>query len=115
MSSAYLAAVKARRTYYPLKKESPIDDKRIQEIVSEAVLHAPSSFNSQSTRVVVLLKEEHEKLWEIAKTAVKAVAPPAQYATTEKKLEMFQGAYGSVSFPFILHTSLNFTPTLDMN
>lgn len=115
MSSAYLAAIKARRTYYPLKKESPIDNKRIQEIVSEAVLHAPSSFNSQSTRVVILLNEEHDKVWEITKTALKAIVPPAQFAITEQKLNMFQGAYGSVSCISILYTALNFTPTLDMN
>jgi uncharacterized protein len=97
MSSDYLAAVKARRTYYPLKKESPIDDRKIQEIINQAVLHAPSPFNSQSSRVVVLLKDEHDKLWDIAKTALRAVVPTDQYPATEQKLSMFQGAYGTVS------------------
>lgn len=98
MSSEYLAAVKARRTYYPLKKESTISDKRIEEIVGQAILHAPTSFNSQSSRAVVLLKDEHNKLWDIAKTALKAVVPEEQYPTTEQKLNMFQGAYGTVLF-----------------
>ena len=57
MSSQYLVAVKARRTYYHLKKESPIDDGKIQEIIGQAILHAPSSFNSQSSRSIVLLKD----------------------------------------------------------
>jgi predicted oxidoreductase (fatty acid repression mutant protein) len=97
MSSEYLTAVKARRTYYPLKKESPTSDKKIEEIVSQAILHAPSSFNSQSSRAVVLLNSEHDKLWDIAKAALKAIVPEAQYAATEQKLNMFQGAYGTVS------------------
>jgi uncharacterized protein len=97
MSSDYLAAVKARRTYYHLKKESPIDDRKIQDIISQAVLHTPSAFNSQSSRVVVLLKEEHNKLWNIAKTALKTVISADQYPATEQKLNMFQGAYGTVS------------------
>ena len=97
MSSEYLTAVKARRSHYPLKKESPISDKRIEEIVSQAILHAPSSFNSQSSRAVVLLKGEHDKLWDFAKTALKAIVPEAQYSTTEQKLNMFQGGYGTVS------------------
>jgi hypothetical protein len=96
MSSEYLTAVKARRTYYALGKESPIDDKRIKEIISQAVLHAPSSFNSQSTRVILLLNKEHDRLWDIAKTALKAVVPSDQYPATEQKLNMFQGAYGTV-------------------
>merc|ERR1711977_155998 len=72
-SKAFLETVKARRTYYALKKESTISDAKIQEIIKEAVLHVPSSFNSQSTRVVLLVKEEHDKLWDIAKETFKAV------------------------------------------
>ena len=101
MSSAYFSAVKARRTIYTLKKESTIDDKKIEEIVSQTILHAPSSFNSQSTRVVILLKEEHNKLWDIAKDALKAVVSAEQYAATEQKLNMFQGAYGTVNYFFV--------------
>ena len=101
MSSAYFSAVKARRTIYTLKKESTIDDKKIEEIVRETILHAPSPFNSQSTRVVVLLKEEHNKLWDIAKDALKAVVSAEQYAATEQKLNMFQGAYGTVNYFFV--------------
>ena len=97
MSQTFLDTIKARRTYYPLKNESPIDDKKIQDIVTQALLHTPSSFNSQSTRVVVLLKGEHEKFWEITKTAIKAIVPAEAYPASEQKLNMFKGAYGSVS------------------
>lgn len=96
MSQAFLDAIKTRRSVYPLKKESPIDDKKIQDIVSQALLHTPSSFNSQSTRVVVLLKGEHEKFWEITKAAIKAVVPADAYPASEQKLDMFKGAYGTV-------------------
>ena len=101
MSSAYLSAVKARRTIYTLKNESTIDDKMIEKIISQAVLHTPSSFNSQSTRVIVLLKEEHKKLWDIAKDALKSVLSPEKYAATEQKLNNFQGAYGTVGCLFL--------------
>jgi predicted oxidoreductase (fatty acid repression mutant protein) len=104
MSSAYLSAVKARRTIYTLKKESTIDDKKIEKIISQAVLHTPSSFNSQSTRVVILLKEEHNMLWDIAKDALKAVVSAEQYTATEQKLNKFQGAYGTVSCLFRFST-----------
>ena len=63
-SSKVFDAVKSRRSYYQLEASSPIADDAIHEIVKEAVLHVPSSFNSQSTRVVVLLAGEHKKLWE---------------------------------------------------
>jgi hypothetical protein len=97
MADNFLAAIKARRTYYQLEPSSTISDERIQEIVNHVVLHTPSSFNSQSTRVLVLLGEEHQKLCgDIAKPAVKAVAPAEAWPTTEKKLSGFQNAYGTV-------------------
>ena len=98
-STPFLEAVKNRRTIYQLKKESPISDAKIQEIVTDALLHVPSSFNSQSTRMVILLKEEHAKLWDIAKDVLKAIVPAEQYSGTEQKLNGFQAAYGTVSFP----------------
>lgn len=97
MSAApFLEAVAKRRTYYPLEKKSPISDARIQEIIKEAILHVPSSFNSQSTRVVLLVKSEHEKLWDIAIEVLKGVVPADAFASTEQKLNMFKGAYASV-------------------
>jgi uncharacterized protein len=94
---------KTRRTYYGLKPESPISDDKIHEIAQQAVLHTPSSFNSQSTRVLVLLGDEHKKLWEtIVKPAVKAVAPPEAWEGSEQKLNGFAQGYGTilVSHPF---------------
>jgi hypothetical protein len=60
----FFDAVVERRTYYQLNKESPISDKRITEIAEKALLHVPSSFNSQSTRLVVLLNNDHEQFWD---------------------------------------------------
>ncbi|KAL2064610.1 hypothetical protein VTL71DRAFT_3747 [Oculimacula yallundae] len=97
-SKAFLETIKNRRTYYALKKESPISDAQIQEIIKEAILHVPSSFNSQSTRVVLLVKEEHNKLWEITKGILQAIVPKEQWAGTEQKLNGFKAAYGTVLF-----------------
>ena len=97
-SSEFLTAVKNRRTYYQLKKESTISDAKIQEIITEALLNCPSSFNSQSTRIVLLVKEEHNKLWDIAKETLKAIVPAEQYPATETRLNGFQAAYGTVCF-----------------
>ena len=55
-------AVQHRRTIYQLTKKSTISDEKIKDILTTAVEHVPSSFNSQSARLVVLLKEEHTKV-----------------------------------------------------
>lgn len=97
-ANAFLDAVKARRTYYPLSKDLPISKERIDEIVKTALANVPSSFNSQSNRVVVLHGAEHEKFWDIATGVLKAIVPADQWEGTAGKMAMFKGAAGSVLF-----------------
>ncbi|KAE9992523.1 hypothetical protein EG327_008660 [Venturia inaequalis] len=98
-SKSFAEAVQERRSYYQLNKESPISDTQLEEIVKDAVLHTPSSFNSQSTRLVVLLHGEHDKFWEITKEVLKPNIPDAQQlAKTVKKLDGFKAAYGTILF-----------------
>ena len=94
---SFMDAVKERRTIYQLNKEAPISDKQITEIAEKAILHVPSSFNSQSTRLVVLLNKEHETFWESVAEVLKPMVPEDQFPQTEQKLNGFKGAYGTVS------------------
>jgi hypothetical protein len=96
-SKSFHDAVQERRSYYALNKESPISDKQLSKIIKDAVLYTPSSFNSQSSRIVVLLAAEHDKFWEITKEVLKPNVPDAdQFATTVKKLDGFKAGYGTV-------------------
>jgi Nitroreductase family len=92
----FLDAMAGRRSYYVLSKSSPIPDARIQEIIKHALLHVPSSFNSQTTRIVLLLGEEHDKLWEITKEILRDIVPAESFSTTEKKLNGFKAGHGTV-------------------
>lgn len=73
MERSFSEALKHRRTYYSITNQSPISDQEIECIVSTVVRHVPSAFNSQSTRVVLLLGESHKKLWKIVKDALKKI------------------------------------------
>ncbi|KAM0227623.1 hypothetical protein ACHAP5_012139 [Fusarium lateritium] len=90
--------VKNRRTYYPLSKDLPISVSRIQQIINEATLHTPTSFNSQSNRIVVLFGGEHEKLWDITIETLKTIVPTESWKATSDKLNMFKGAAGTILF-----------------
>ena len=97
MESNFFDAVKRRRTRYALSKDSVISEERIQEIVSEAVKHSPSAFNSQSARVVVLFGEQHDRLWDIVKAELKKIMPPEGFGATEEKINgAFRSGYGTV-------------------
>jgi predicted oxidoreductase (fatty acid repression mutant protein) len=92
-------AIIARRTYYAISKEQVTTDERIEEIVSDAVKHAPSSFNSQSAGVVILLGKQHDKLWDIVKTELQKIVPPENFQETENKINgAFRSGYGTILY-----------------
>lgn len=98
MNKNFYEAIKERRSIYAISKESPISDERIKEIVEDIVKHVPSAFNSQTTRVVVLLGESHDKLWNITMEALGKIIPENDFVSTEAKINSFKGGYGTVLF-----------------
>ena len=95
-SIKFLDAVKNRRSIYSLNKTSPIPDSRIEKIVHDALEHVPSTFNSQSTRLVILFGDEHDKFWDVVADILKALVPAEKWESTSKRMAMFRGAYGTV-------------------
>ncbi|KAK2745650.1 hypothetical protein FQN55_006141 [Onygenales sp. PD_40] len=103
-TTALLQLAKARRSIYKLSNSSPVPDSTIQELVDHAVLHMPSGFNTQSTRVALMLHEEHVKLWDVVVgvfeglVAAGKVGGDVWESQMRPKLEGMRGAYGTVLF-----------------
>ncbi|MDT3982657.1 nitroreductase family protein, partial [Staphylococcus ureilyticus] len=71
--------------------EISISDKEVENIIEHAVKHVPSSFNSQSTRIVLLLNDNHDKFWEITKEALKnTMGPDRDFQPTADKIDNFK-------------------------
>lgn len=98
MSKDFLTAVAERRSYYGISKEVAVSDDRIKEIIEHAVKYTPSAFNSQTARVVLLLGNYHDKLWDITKEALRKIVPPESFSSTEEKIDAFKSGYGTVLF-----------------
>ncbi|PHH81288.1 hypothetical protein CDD82_1119 [Ophiocordyceps australis] len=97
-TDAFFQAVKTRRTIYNLNKTLPISASRIQHLLGETMLHTPSSFNSQSTRALLLFGDEHDKLWTITNRTLRAMLPDDKIAGTEERILGFQRAAGTILF-----------------
>ena len=96
MERTFSEALKNRRTYYSITDQSPIPDQEIECIINLAVRHVPSAFNSQSTRVVLLLGKSHKKLWNIVRDALRKIVPGEAFAKTEEKIDnSFACGYGT--------------------
>lgn len=99
MQNSLWDAVRDRRSYYAISKEQVATDERIEAIVGEAVKHVPSAFNSQSSRVVILLGEQHDRLWDLAKAELRKIVPPESFPATEGKIDgAFRSGYGSILY-----------------
>ncbi|KAI1262093.1 Nitroreductase [Xylariaceae sp. FL1019] len=105
-SSTLLEAFKARRSFYQLNKELPIPSDKITSIVQEALIQVPSSFNSQSNRVLVLYGAEHDKLWDITSEVLKPIVPADSWESTAQRNAGFKAAAGTVLF-FVDNTVIN--------
>lgn len=97
----YLKAVNYRRTVYGLNDKSPVSDDRIVEIIKNVQLTSPSSYNTQTGRITILLGAPHKKLWtiieDIAIPIIKQHAGEDTANFMKQRFGGFKGAYGSVS------------------
>ena len=88
-----------RRSIYALGNQLPVSNEEVVKLVEHAILHTPSSFNSQSTRVIILFGEEHQKLWQIAEDTLRAIVnDDEQFASTKQKMDSFKAGAGTVLF-----------------
>ena len=79
MNKNFYDAIKDRRTFYAISSETTVPDEKITEVIAHAVKYAPSAFNSQSAKAVVLFGENHRKLWSIAMEALRKVVPEENF------------------------------------
>ena len=97
-SKGLLTALSERRSIFGISKESPVSDQQIEEIIREALKHTPSAFNSQSSRVVLLLGQQHDRLWDLTAAVLKAIVPADEFTSTQQKMDGFRNGYGTVLY-----------------
>ncbi|MGO3081993.1 MAG: nitroreductase family protein [Psychrobacter celer] len=87
-----------RRSVYALGNELPVAPQAIINMAERVLLHTPSAFNSQSSRLMVLFGDEHQKLWDIAEEKLRAAVGDGDFSGSQQKLDSFRAAAGTVLF-----------------
>lgn len=87
-----------RRSIYGLNNNMPISDDKLQHLLEQCLLNCPTAFNAQSSRLVVLLGENHQKYWQMVSNAIKKVSAPEKLEGALQRLSGFTKAYGTVVF-----------------
>lgn len=98
MNNPALEAIKKRRTQYALGKNLPISRDEVTALIKETIRQSPSSFNSQSSRAVILHGAESEKFWNFVKEALRKIVPADAFPASEQRIDGFAAGAGTVLF-----------------
>lgn len=98
MSNTYLDAITRRRSQYALGRNVSQSQDQVTALIQEAVRQAPSSFNSQSSRALILHGEQSVAFWDIVKEELRKIVPAEAFAATENKINSFAAGTGTVLF-----------------
>lgn len=91
-------AVLNRRTIYSIDKNVTIPQETIIQSIETLTESVPSAFNSQSTRVLVLFGQHHDKVWSIVMETLRKIVPAEHFAATEAKVNGFANGYGTILY-----------------
>lgn len=88
-----------RRSIRQLTSASPVSDSTLVSLVEQALTTVPSAFNSQTTRIVLLLGADHKKLWQITGDALLAKIGKERFESgTKARIEGFAAGHGTIMF-----------------
>jgi predicted oxidoreductase (fatty acid repression mutant protein) len=95
---SFYELAKKRRSIYHLGKNVNQSNDEIVQLIKDIVDQTPSSFHSQTSRVVILLGEEHDALWEIVRETLRPLVADGNFEATDQKVNSFRAAKGTVLF-----------------
>ncbi|QWK81586.1 nitroreductase family protein [Ochrobactrum sp. BTU1] len=98
MAHDFIAHLRRRRSQYNIGRNVKLSQPEITSIIQEAVRQAPSTFNSQSSRVVILYGVESVQFWDIVTEALRPLVPTDAFQPTEAKIKRFASGAGTVLF-----------------
>ena len=99
MDSKLLEIEKNRRSIYALGKNIAIEESELIELISEIVKNAPSAYNSQTGKILLLLNENHSDLWDIVENTLREkMGPDRDFTATKAKMDMFKASYGTILY-----------------
>ena len=99
MSNQFLDLITKRRTIYAIAKNVEQSPEHLTDLIQTAIKQSPSSFNSQSSRAVILFNSEHEKFWGFVAEKLKSYAKDEESAAkTTVKMASFAAGLGTVLF-----------------
>ena len=97
MMSNFLELQTQRRSIYALGKNNDLSKAELIEVIQNAIKQAPSAFNSQTSRALILFGQESDDFWnKIAYSELEKVTPAEAFENTKAKLASFAAGIGTI-------------------
>ncbi len=98
MTNSFLESIATRRSIYHIGKQVSLSQQEITALIQTAVEQSPSSFNSQSSRAVILFDQASADFWEIVRDTLRKIVPETAFEATNNKISSFAAGFGTVLF-----------------
>ncbi|MCL6243987.1 MULTISPECIES: nitroreductase family protein [Acinetobacter] len=95
---SFLNQIEQRRTIYSIGNNVSLSQDEIEQTIKNAVRLSPSSFNSQTSRVVILFGDAHQKFWNIVRETLRKIVPADAFEGTNGKINSFAAGFGTALF-----------------
>lgn len=95
---SFLKQIEQRRTIYSIGNNVSLSQDEIEQTIKDAVRLSPSSFNSQTSRVVILFGDAHQKFWNIVRETLRKIVPADAFEGTNGKINSFAAGFGTALF-----------------
>ncbi|UUS58914.1 MULTISPECIES: nitroreductase family protein [unclassified Acinetobacter] len=95
---SFLNQIEQRRTIYSIGNNVSLSQDEIEQTIKDAVRLSPSSFNSQTSRVVILFDDAHQKFWNIVRETLRKIVPADAFEGTNGKINSFAAGFGTALF-----------------
>lgn len=86
-----IQSLKARRSYYDIHRDLPVDTDAIVERIDQLTELVPDAFNMKSSRVAVALGPEQDRLWDTIYDVFEGKVP-------REKIDSFKAGAGTVLY-----------------
>ena len=87
-----------RRSIYNLDNTTLLEQSEINKLIETCLKQAPSAFNSQSARLIILYNSAYQKFWDKTLEILKPLTPPDKFAQTSQKIKSFARGIGTILF-----------------
>ena len=97
MENNILELFAKRHSFYDINS-SISNNLNIVDIIKKAMKIYPSSFNSQEARILLLLGNNHKKLWKLIENKLIQISPKEKHNGIKAKISSFSDGYGTILF-----------------